>query len=143
MWSRSSTSARTPKTATETATEARRGPGLVNAQPDADRCQLGECEPVGWELVVAGGATRHCRACPRTGRRGDRNEASFERTTTDPSFADFLDRRSSVLGRHRNLSLVRRPLVATRTGPTLKNQVSASLPGFPFGIFQICRRPQR
>ena len=32
--------------------------------------------------------------------------------------------------------------MATRTGPTLKNQVSASLPSSPVGSFQICWRPR-
>src|SRR6202012_3368429 len=49
------------------------------------------------------------------------NEADFERPSTDPPFADFLDRRCPVFGSHRNLSLVRRPLVATGTRPIVKH----------------------
>jgi hypothetical protein len=41
-------------------------------------------------------------------------------TTTDPPFTDFLGRLGSVLGGHRNLPLVGRPLVATGTSPTMK-----------------------
>jgi hypothetical protein len=51
---------------------------------------------------------------------GSPNEAYFKRPTTDSSFADILDRGCSVLGCHRNVSLVRRSFVAASTGPALK-----------------------
>jgi hypothetical protein len=71
------------------------------------------------------------------------NEASFERPATDPSFADLLDRYSSVLSGHRNLPLVRRPLVATGTGPTIRTGPAIGLLSFPNGTFETCRRALR
>jgi hypothetical protein len=66
------------------------------------------------------------------------DEASFERPTTDPSFADFLDRHSSVLGGRRNLPLVRRPRVATGTDPMMLATIG--LLSSPIGTFETCRR---
>jgi hypothetical protein len=63
------------------------------------------------------------------------NEACIRRPATDPSFADILDRSCAVLGGHRNLSLVRRPLLATSTTPTLKTMEAALQ-------CQSCRTPR-